>query len=312
MDSSRLRLALLILTFPMYCASCSSLASQEGLEDLEKYELTGAVQYMEEKFYFPKDPATLPDSSHLNLTEDFRFTGKQQLHFSEAGLLVEHNFFQSTFLSWQMFFDELGVIKNGTNYNAEQEMTEYVKLSYDQAGNPQRQTWYNKDSISFREKLFVYNEKRQKLEEKYGNKKITKFIYSYDSAGREIERKTYFDEVLSTKRIKTYNWKGKLSTRLAYSADGTILWEENFEYRKDKLYRKEVSDHAKAVSRIYQYNPSGHLLEVTVRAQGGEAKVKRSERWMYEYDEQGNWTRRLHYLNGDLQEVKTRAIEYWQ
>ncbi len=312
MDSSRLRFALLILTFLIYCASCSGRASQKELEDLEKYELTGAVQYMEEKFYFPKDPIDLPDSSHLNLAENFRFSGKQQLHFSEKGLLIEHKFFQSTFLSWQMFFDELGVIKNGTYYNAELEMTEYVKLSYDQARNPQRQIWYNKDSISFREKLFVYNEKRQKLEEKYGNKKITKFTYSYDSAGREIERKTYFDEVLSTKRIKTYNRKGKLSTRLAYSADGTLLWEENFEYRNNKLYRKKVSDHAKAVSRIYQYNPSGHLSEVTERAQGGEAKIKRYEKWTYEYDEQGNWTRRLHYLNGDLQEVKTREIEYRQ
>ena len=312
MDSSRLRFALLTLTFPIYYAFCSGLASHKGLEDLEKYELIGAVQYMEEKFYYPKDPAAVPDSSHFNLAEDFRFSGKQQMHFSEKGLLVEHKFFQPTFLSWQMYFDSLGVIKHGTYYNAEQEITEYVKLSYDQAGNPQRQTWYNKDSISFRAKLFVYNDRRQKLEEKYGNQKITKFTYSYDSVGREIERKTYFDEVLSTKRIKTYNRKGKLSTRLAYRADRTLLWEENFEYRDNKLYRKKVSDHAKAVSRIYQYNPSGHLSEVKVRGQGEEAKVKRYEKWIYQYDEPGNWIRRIHYLNGDLQEVKTRTIEYRQ
>ena len=310
MDNVLLRNALLILTFTIYFASCSSLANNKDLEDLEKYELTGAVQYVEEKFYYPKDPADLPDSSHFDLTENFRFTGKQQLHFSETGLLVEHKFFQPTFLSWQMFFDELGVIKEGTHYNAKQEVTKYVKVSYDPAGTPQRQTWYKEDSISFRERLFVYNERRQKVEEKYGSRKTTKFTYLYDEYGREIERKTYFNEVLSTKRVKTYNRKGKLSTRLAYSADGTLLWEENFEYRNNKLYRKEVSDHAKAVVRIYQYNPSGHLSEVSVREQGGDAKIKRYEKWTYQYDERGNWTRRVYYLDGAVQEVKTRDIEY--
>lgn len=304
-------LVILLSTFSFFLISSRTvLLKNDDLEDLAKWELIGPVKYVEEKFYAPIESSSGLDSLLLNVEEDFRFLGKQQLFFNEKGLLEEHKYLQPDYLSWHVFYNDLGLIRKGTNYNPQKQLKEFLEISYDEQGNPKQQTWFKSDSTIARKRTFTYNASQQQIEVVSGSKRITKFTFGYDSAGREIERKTYFNEIFSSRRAKTYDSQGQLSTRLAEKPDGTLLWQETYTYHNGKLSKKVVTNYTKESNRVFGYNAMGHWVEIKEWKLGDNTNLVNQANSLYQYDEQGNWTQRISYENGRVKELKTREIEY--
>lgn len=113
---------------------------------------------------------------------------------------------------------------------------------------------------------------------------------------REVEYTYSFDGKVAEKRIKSYTGGQKPDEMVcSYTYDGF-----------GNLIARRVT--SKAVNETYAYknNEHGDYTEMTVeRAFGTDTYT-----YDYDYDEQGNWTLRLAFKNGDFEHATLRTITY--
>lgn len=128
--------------------------------------------------------------------------------------------------------------------------------------------------------------------------------YQYDSAGREIEFKHY--DVKGTQRTFDRH------IQTTYDSAGRIVKKEALvgEFR----INESIFDYKMAVLEKWSYDEHGNLVEHA----GYQTKANpfRIVRYQYEYDQQGNWVKRVRYesCNGSMiaTEVVWRKIEYYE
>ncbi len=129
--------------------------------------------------------------------------------------------------------------------------------------------------------------------------------YQYDSAGREIESKDY--DVKGTQRTLDRH------IQTTYDSAGRMVKKEALvgEFRINEFF----FDYKMAVLEEWSYDEHGNLVEHA----GYQTKANpfRIVRYQYEYDQQGNWVKRVRY-EGDSDdsmtatEVSERKIEYYE
>ena len=129
--------------------------------------------------------------------------------------------------------------------------------------------------------------------------------YQYDSAGREIERKSY--EIRGTQR----NFTDHIQT--TYDSAGRMVKKEAL--LGDFRINEAIFDYIMAVLEECAYDEHGNLVEhVVYRTKGQPFKIVR---YQYTYDQQGNWVKRVRYegVSDDSMtatEVLDRKIEYYE
>ena len=129
--------------------------------------------------------------------------------------------------------------------------------------------------------------------------------YQYDSAGREIERKSY--EIRGTQRDFTRH------IQTTYDSAGRMVKQEAIV--GDFRVNEAIFNYTMAVLEECAYDEHGNLVEHVVY----QTKVKpyKIVRYQYEYDQHGNWVKRVRYEGGSddsmtTTEVMERKIEYYE
>ena len=147
---------------------------------------------------------------------------------------------------------------------------------------------------------------------------IGRTYYSYDA--NNVLKEMWVEDAerqIETRTLVRYDAEGRLLQRTINDADGNIFKREVFTYngynvekkvvfdrdgRKMQEWRYEYDDNNEPVSQtMYDYSEPEPELYITI--------------FRYEYDAEGNWTRRTEseLVNGDpvMQYIVTREIEYF-
>ena len=129
--------------------------------------------------------------------------------------------------------------------------------------------------------------------------------YQYDSAGREIERKSY--EIRGTQRDFTRH------IQTTYDSAGRMVKQEAIV--GDFRVNEAIFNYTMAVLEECAYDEHGNLVEhVVYRTKKQPYKIVR---YQYTYDQHGNWVKRVRYegVSDDSMtttEVMERKIEYYE
>lgn len=89
-----------------------------------------------------------------------------------------------------------------------------------------------------------------------------------------------------------------------YNDDGSI--KEEFTYRYNQILEKcnEEANHS-----VFTINEQGHVEREKMTTYDGR---KRVYSYQYKYDDQGNWTQRIHYTGDEAGEVIIRNLTYYK
>jgi hypothetical protein len=313
------KVLLSIFSLVVFSFSCSDKKTfyDSTLEyyELEYWQITGPVKYLKENGVYRKEKVKDIDLDSLDLENDFRFSFKQDYTFNKEGLMTEQNYYNSEVdLSWQLL----------TYYNSNSKITKNIMIEeggstryfnefiYDDAGNQIQATNFKSDSTVRVRKLFTYNKLNQETEEKwteYKNGPQVHRKYEYDNDGR-IKIMGYTDGQNDLKFVHSYNQFGDRVSIITYLPDGTILKKENFEFQQGKLIVKINTNYERGTVSHLHINTKGLLAKVE-RFKEGEDKAHEIEENQFEYDERGNWIRKMTFINNKLFHIDFRDIEYY-
>lgn len=310
-------LTILPLAFFLFFCSNRKTFYDSSLQyyELEYWQLTGPVKFFKEKGFFRKEKAEDIDLNNLALEEDFTFSFKQDYSFNNEGLMTEQNYYTSEeMLSWQLltFYDNKSKPIKNIVFEGDKTIRYFKEFSYDNAGNRSQEVVYRKDSTVQLRKSFTFNEQNQEAEEKWTESKSgpqVHRIYEYNKEGR-VKIMRYSTKQNDLKLVYSYTQTGNPASIIAYNPDETISKKETFEYEAERLIEKINTNYKRGTKSILQFNTKGLLVNIErFKLDDDEAYV--TEKYQYEYDERGNWIRKVTVKNGDLFHIEFRDIDYF-
>jgi len=92
--------------------------------------------------------------------------------------------------------------------------------------------------------------------------------------------------------------------RKIYDKNGSIKEELSYRYNSISEQCAENPTHS-----IFTTNKYGHVERENITSYDGKEFIYS---YQYEYDEQGNWTQRIHYIGNDSKEVTLREVTYYK
>lgn len=196
------------------------------------------------------------------------------------------------------------------------------KYQYDQMGNKIQKGIYQYKVNSDEKMTYkcLYDHRGNKTREiKYGDKGEEKEVYEYlyDNMGNCIEKNTLKRHKCMREETKQrYDTKGNLleETRNKYNC---VIFEKSYEERMYIFYYygKDVSKYDEKGNEIERilYRVVGGYNENDEYYEYDENNEYIKSRWIfkYEFDNNGNWVRRKAYIDGKLEEIAIRGIEYY-
>ncbi len=239
-------------------------------------------------------------------------------------------------------FNEFGQETEEITYTTQGGLQSTKETIYDPQGKTIQIVSYNAKRSPTSKTIYYFENGRKSKMEKYNEKNVLteKTDYVYDSENRLIEEVTYEDNSLHDKSTYKYDSAGKLVEiqttdtdggvgKTVYSADGKRKQRSYFKAKdspdnrlivrveKDKqtdltYYR---ADGAIVGRWMYNYDDKGNVIA----EEFGTTAVLRKWVYAYEYDQQGNWTKRtasqLFLVSGKLtpflQEASYRTFTYY-
>ena len=147
---------------------------------------------------------------------------------------------------------------------------------------------------------------------------IGRTYYSYDA--QNVLKEMWVEDAerqIESRTLVRYDPQGHLLQRSLNDADGNIYRREVFTYNGDNAVKKVVFDRSGKKMQEWRYEYDSHNQPVTQTLYDySEAEPEMYITvFSYEYDGQGNWTRRTEseLVNGDpvMQYIVTREIEYF-
>ena len=139
-----------------------------------------------------------------------------------------------------------------------------------------------------------------------------KIIYKYDEIGNLTEDNSYNPEgKLEKKYTYKYDNQGNVIEDKSFDADNTLLkrFTYTFDATGNKIENKRYSAHdilEKTIS--YHYDISGNLTEeITVLPDQTQSEFT----YVYEFDNQHNWVRKIKFQDKKPVNILVRELEYY-
>jgi len=147
---------------------------------------------------------------------------------------------------------------------------------------------------------------------------IGRTYYSYDA--NNVLKEMWVEDAdrqVESRTLVRYDAQGRLIQRSLNDNDGNIYKREVFTYAGNNVEKKLVFDREghKVQEWRYEYDENNEPVSQTLYDYTEAEPEMYITIFRYEYDAQGNWTRRTEseIVDGDLQMIYivTREIEYW-
>lgn len=238
-----------------------------------------------------------------------------------------------------VFFNEIGNLTEERFFNDEGLQVETVTYDYDDWGNKIAQTWYNERGDVFLKWTASYED--QIVEETWSNtygQQKERITYEYDST-QNLLNERHFGPQDKLFAISTYYYNGKGKVRTIETTDlaGDVLEKIDFEYdaagnrtgKKDhemdtgemQIMKANFDVYGRQTSVFWSHTQYGFLEEwhfdynefdlVAASKQRPRMGEPEERIFQYTYDNQGNWTEMMVFINGKAAYIAKRQLTYF-
>jgi len=254
--------------------------------DWEEMRLHGKVSYISQRVY----EARLSDS-----------------------VVHKNNLKSDPLQNWDISFNKKGFITQKSCYDAANELLFYYDYKYKRRRRLIRKRMYDPRKYIMEEVKYVYNDMGQLAAEsiyRADASLLVRYIHEYSPKGYRTQTDVHAPnpKYYSTSKYEfDYNKKGKLVCQRTFNRE-KLYQTDSFFYDKnnfEKAHKYTTHQDGFTFTSYSRYDEQGNLINFQA---GGQDKPKTS--FTYEYDSQGNWTTKLYFKNGRLQEIHERIIEY--
>ena len=250
-----------------------------------------------------------------NLSEGARIGNLEEISFSKELKKVKREVFTDANTKYETDtykYNEAGLIKEEIIIEEEREFR--IEYKYNRRNNLLTKSTFNQKGELEEKVNYTYNKKGQRIKKRY-----------YDSVGENegIEEISY-DEDGRMLEIKQY-WNGAFD------------WKQVFEYKKEStkpFYRKEYDNEGKLDKKVtISYDDLGRVIKESIyfpvsksrdvntmkyNERGDQVifKIKRkrktvvNQKFKYEYDDKGNWIKKIEYEKHIPKYVTVRKVFY--
>lgn len=310
--------------------------SQENQTDLQELNLKGKVKSVRSVDYEAVEVSG--EVVKGRIVEDNFFA------YNEAGNVVEKTKYYADGTPYEKFivtYDSEGRVVEGSMYNSEGKIDFKKVVTYDNKGN--KLTENEIDEMGVRVKgSFEYDDKNNLINKNthfFDENLDTTTIFEYDKKGNLIKQHFYIvgggwrteiyskrsENGITIKEIQSKSWKEKEEKKiLKYDDKGNVIEKSKYDAKGNLLERITYKyDTEGREIEVNWENPNGFLVYSkyikTYNDRGIIAGVKyvypngNIEQYVYsyEYDNQGNWIKKVLYIN-DRPSITERKIEYYE
>lgn len=304
-------------------------AQNISIQTAKKQRLTGLVKSVSEKSVMLPEEGE-PYELLRNYTE-YNKEGNQVLHkfitniyeqtfsltsttYTEAQQLLEVSMYTDSMLieKRQYEYDDPGRVTKESMYKGNGYLFQKSVFSYDADGNLSEMQLWSSDTYFVLKQLYTYDKNGNRLSLKnYTNEQVLSYEYTYEYDSKNNKTKMVYQKlnspVIQTTNY-TYNEKNELIKLERYD-NGKLLHTMEYTYNQDGLLTESInrgiSSQFKTVARL---DEKGSPIEV-LEYKNDELTVRQVN--SYEYDAQGNWTKRSNSYNGESPSITVREIVYY-
>lgn len=186
--------------------------------------------------------------------------------------------------------------------------------AFDDKGNLKDIRFYNENNQITRNVVYKYDKKNRKIEHRVVDKGVLneRFTYKYNSKNEIVEQHSYFangqiaqkwimehDKNQHRTKVSEFNHKNQLN-KVTYNT---------YDTQKNLINQQEVDENENLQSEeTIAYDTYNNEVERTRNASKEGTLHRKIE---YTYDIQGNWTKKIHYLNQKPIKITQRELIYF-
>jgi YD repeat-containing protein len=254
--------------------------------------------------------------------------------FESGQKLSKNSFF------YESYFDKKGRLVRRNTFNLKAVLVSKIIFYYDKRGNNTDRLAYHSDGSLSGKSVSTFDSANRLIEfhefdafEKIISKKVT----TYDSAGHRIltsyerinrrlvkteERvfnndennvaNSYFsNETLTLEEIQEYDRNGNLLETIQYYPleDEQSITRFKYDEQNNKVEETVLKNNLVTTKTIYRYDDKNNLTETYRYSVKGTLEAH--HRHVFEFDAEGNWTKRIDLFNDKPTAVLARRIEYY-
>lgn len=243
-------------------------------------------------------------------------------------------------ISNESYFNEKGLLLKQNTYNSKANLESKVLFKYDENNNNIERTTYHYDGSLASRKVNKFDRGNKLVEshefDVYGkvtNKKTT----SYDSAGHRIltsyewmsrglvktlesvfdnsdnnVANLYFsDDALASREIKHYDVKGNVVETIQYFplTNEQVATRCKYNKQRNKVEVIVFNNNLAKSRTLFRYDAKNNLTEIL--SYGVLGTLESHHQYLYEFDAENNWIKRIHVFNKQPSSVLVRRIEYF-
>lgn len=297
--------------------TCIEFKNNQTDNDLSKNNLNGNVKSVTSLSYEAKNyDGKLVKGD--NVSEGLFEGNTVEIYNNTGYLLEEKNFYYdgSVYLSVLYSYDEKGKLVNRSNFNHGKKG--YSKeFEYDENGNMINEYDLTPTGIAQRNWAYKYDKKGNNIERSYtyflDESNDFKTLYEYDNDGNKVQESTYDKYgIQNTIIFYKHDTNGNLIEEKVYSKSD-LFYTNEFKYdsKGNILEDIQTTSENEKIKISNKYDSNGNLIsKIRISSQNKEYDFNYS--YQYDYDNLGNWIKRVKFTNGKPQFIRERTIEYYK
>ena len=133
------------------------------------------------------------------------------------------------------------------------------------------------------------------------------------AASGEFEHFTdHFDGSLDRKTFFKYDENGNNTEQNVYNSDGSFYYKVTKKYDENGNrfeWNRYNSDGSLNIKYTFKYDENGNAFEMNIYNSDGNLDTKST--YKYEFDKQGNWIKKIEFLDGIPEYILERQYEYY-
>jgi len=276
------KIAFLIVAFSLLLCGCGS----QKKTDLEKLSVRGKVKQIIELQYLAKEKF-----GKVEKGDSYREEGwDEAMEFNEEGYFTKKTSFDmyGREVGYSDYtYNEQGQLLEIRNYDAEGGFSDKNVYRYDEKKRVvEIINFGNSDRLNFSQVL-EYNDKERQVTSSH-----------YDARGKLLDKTIYLMENEYPVETKEYN------------TDNVLCNHRKEKYNKSGQQEELTVYVPRPMQILFEYDKKGNLVSRT-GTDGEDGEAFSPVRYEYEFDEQGNWTKKIEYIGGKPSILVERQIDYY-
>ncbi len=212
-----------------------------------------------------------------------------------------------------IFKDTLLIEEN--EYNLQDILTSKKQNVYDEKGNLKEELYFFKEETVQYKNKYDYDSENRKVGDTRYKKDTQDYITVFDYEGKNlVSRETTEgpdNKIVRTEKF-TFDENGNLIKEYTFDSydNSKTVDEYKYDAKNQKIARIVTENDKPVFKNTFAYDTKGNLTDVVTM--NGDDTVIQSLSYKYEYDDKGNWTKKIVYKDNVPTVIVERRITYFE